>query len=95
MMKTMSVTSLRDHPRSCPICHTVNDGVTGVNLESGLPVFPEPGQMSICSTCCAVMIFTETSVRLATDEEWAETPDEVKRFVGAYMKGKGLVPRPN
>jgi hypothetical protein len=74
----------------------VNDGVTGVNMESGLPVFPEPGQMSLCSTCGAVMIFTETGVRLATDQEWEETPHEIKMFIETYLIGKGLnVPRSN
>lgn len=52
-----------DH--TCPYCDTTNDAATGLN---GADV-PEPGALSICWTCKAISIFTETGIRKPTADE--------------------------
>lgn len=47
-------------PRYCPACGTLIDGHTEVHLED---VCPAPGDVSVCVYCCAVSVFTETSLR--------------------------------
>jgi hypothetical protein len=53
--KELHMRSGKVPPSPCPSCGKVLDGATGVGEERGIK--PEPGAITICGYCAAVLVF--------------------------------------
>lgn len=75
-------TSDRLAARFCPSCQRRLDAVTSATVgdrPDTAPV-PEPGDVTICAYCGAVLVMTTDSFRLATQAEVDALPDLTKMF---------------
>lgn len=72
----------------CPSCNSVLDKVSNADMSTPSRA-PNPGDLSICDNCAALLIFVEGGgVRLATDEECEaiiKKMPEVGRYIAQAM----------
>lgn len=72
---------MKDHRlphHECPSCEMALDAATDAYGEAT----PEPGDLTVCIYCAAILVFTDTmGLRLPTDEEFAALPQETRQSV--------------
>ncbi len=65
--------------RTCPNC---GDALNCAQEADALPSRPpQPGDITICAYCAAVLIFTDTALRLASVDDLADLPTEMQQLV--------------
>ena len=70
---------MRVKPAACPICDTVLDAVTGFNTN----LSPRNGDITCCSKCATILVFTETlDLRVAIEEDLKQCPSSMLIMLG-------------
>lgn len=73
-------------PRWCPSCQRRLDAVTSATIgdKPETAPCPEPGDVTICAYCSAVLVFTAKAFRLATQDEVDALPELTKRIARSW-----------
>jgi hypothetical protein len=83
---------------TCPKCHKSVNGQSPT--PSNLDAVPEPGDLSICCYCEAILQYTKTGVRFVSDLEYGglvpRTQAELQQAIEYVreLKRKNLIPYP-
>ena len=75
-----------ERPRQCPACLTIHDAVTEISTQHKAPgpPQPKPGDVTFCSQCGTVLVFTRDNFRIATAEEHAALSPDLHRVMEVW-----------
>lgn len=59
--------SVKTKTYECPACLEQMDGATCISQDG--PVYPKPGDFTVCIYCGAICRYTEADLEVATEEE--------------------------
>jgi hypothetical protein len=83
------VSTHRTIDRTCPACGRSLNAATGVSVDAAdqNPQMSD-GDITTCAYCGAVSVVTGDALRLATDDDLARLPDELRHLALTFIRAR-------